>query len=162
MQLFTIISLAFIVFVLLIRKSVRHARKIKMSTWKVGDRILLTTGEGVILRGWTLDFIYISEQHSPKTISKLKINRLDYNKSAYWRNNFDECKKTMGIEPQFDRDAVPSFSPSNARRNGSKIIDGKEIELLTEIECQIYLKECLKDEDYETAELIKKQMEKYR
>jgi hypothetical protein len=162
MQLFTIISLAFIVLILLIRKSVRNARKRKTSTWQVGDRIILTTGEGVILRGWTLDFIYISEQHSPKTTVKLKINRLEYNKSAYWRNNFDECQKTMGVEPQFIRDAVPSMASSNARRNGSKIIDGKEIELLTEIECQIYLKECLKDEDYETAELIKKQMEKYR
>ena len=162
MQLFSIISLAFIVFVLLIRKSVRHARKRKMSTWQIGDRIILTTGEGVILRGWTLDFIYISEKHSLKTTTKLKINRLEYNKSASWRNNFDECQKTMGVEPQFDRDAVSSMASSNARINGSRIIDGKEIELLTEIECQIYLKECLKDEDYETAELIKKQMEKYR
>jgi hypothetical protein len=68
----------------------------------------------------------------------------------------------MGIEPQFDRDAVSSMASSNGRINGSRIIDGKSIELLTEIECQIYLKECLKDEDYETAELIKKQLEKYR
>ena len=162
MQIFSIILIATVVFIFLIRKSVRNARKRKLSTWKVGDRILLTTGEGVILRGWTLDFIYISEQHSPKTTLKLKINRLDYNKSAYWRNNFDECKKTMGIEPQFDRDAVPSMTSFNGEMKGSKIIDGKPIELLTEIECQIYLKECLKDEDYETAELIRKQIEKYR
>jgi hypothetical protein len=158
MQLFTIISLAFIVFVLLIRKSVRNARKRKMLTWKVGDVMILRSGKGVILRGWTLDFIYISEKHSLKTTTKLKINRLDKNKSALWRNNFDECQKTMGIDPQFDRDAVLSMASSN----GSRIIDGKSIELLSEIECQIYLKECLKDEDYETAELIKKQLEKYR
>ena len=161
MQLFTIISLAFIVFVLLIRKSVRHARKRKMSTWQLGDRIILTTGEFVVLRGWTLDFIFISEQHSPKTTTRLKINRLSYNKSAFWRNNFDECQKTMGVEPQFIRD-LTSFPSSNGEIKGNKIIDGKPIELLTEIECQIYLKECLKDEDYETAELIRKQMEKYR
>jgi hypothetical protein len=161
MQIFSIILIATVVFVFLIRKSVRNARKRKMSTWQVGDIIILTTGEG-ILRGWTLDFIYISKQDSPKTTKKLKINRLEYNKSAYWRNNFDECQKTMGVEPQFNRDAVASMASSNGRRNGSKIIDGKSIELLTEIECQIYLKECLKDEDYETAELIKKQLEKYR
>jgi hypothetical protein len=158
MQIFNIILIATVVFVFLIRKSVRNARKRKMSTWKVGDVMILRSGKGVILRGWTLDFIYISEKHSLKTTTKLKINRLDKNKSALWRNNFDECQKTMGIDPQFDRDAVLSMASSN----GSRIIDGKSIELLSEIECQIYLKECLKDEDYETAELIKKQLEKYR
>jgi|LakMenEpi03Aug12_release.lakeMendotaPanAssembly.Ray.scaffolds.fasta_scaffold05151_19 hypothetical protein len=162
MQIFNIILIATVVFVFLIRKSVRNARKRKMLTWKVGDVMILRSGKGVILRGWTLDFIYISEKHSLKTTTKLKINRLDKNKSDLWRNNFDECQKTMGIEPQFDRDAVSSMASSNGRINGSRIIDGKSIELLTEIECQIYLKECLKDEDYETAELIKKQLEKYR
>lgn len=160
MQLISIISLAFIVFVLLIKKSVRNARKRKMSTWQLGDTITLTTGDIVILRGWTLDFIYISQQDSLGTTSKLNISRLDMNKSAYWRKNFDECQKTMGVEPQFNRNYL--IRPYNNGAKSSQILNGKQIELLTEIECQIYLKECLKDEDYETAELIKKQMEKYR
>jgi uncharacterized protein YqgQ len=52
-------------------------------------------------------------------------------------------------------------SDSENNEQGS-MINGKRIEFLTETECQIYLKECLDREDYEKAELIRKQMEKYR
>jgi hypothetical protein len=41
-------------------------------------------------------------------------------------------------------------------------IHGKHISELTETECQVYLKECIENEWYEKAEMIKKQMEKYR
>jgi hypothetical protein len=33
---------------------------------------------------------------------------------------------------------------------------------MNEIECEVYLKKALDEEDYDTAELIKKRMEKFR
>jgi hypothetical protein len=33
---------------------------------------------------------------------------------------------------------------------------------MNEIECEVYLKKALGEEDYDTAELIKKRMEKFR
>jgi hypothetical protein len=33
---------------------------------------------------------------------------------------------------------------------------------MNEIECEVYLKQSLENEDYDTAELIKKRMEKFR
>ena len=41
-------------------------------------------------------------------------------------------------------------------------IDGKSIELLTETECQVYLKQCIETEDYEKAELIKERLKNFR
>ena len=49
-----------------------------------------------------------------------------------------------------------SFSESD------ETIHGKHIGELTETECQVYLKECLENEWYEKANMIKKQMEKFR
>jgi hypothetical protein len=33
---------------------------------------------------------------------------------------------------------------------------------MSEIECEVYLKKALEEEDYDTAELIRKRMEKFR
>ena len=59
--------------------------------------------------------------------------------------------------------AKPGFTPAlNNTVDSSSTIDGKHIDLLSEVECQIYLKKALESENYELAEAIKKQMEKYR
>jgi hypothetical protein len=60
----------------------------------------------------------------------------------------------MGVEPGFKSELGES-------KSGGKI-DGKPIELLNEIECEVYLKAAIDDQDYETAELIRKRMEKFR
>jgi hypothetical protein len=46
--------------------------------------------------------------------------------------------------------------------NSGDKIDGKPIILLTETECQVYLKQAIDGENYDIAEKIRKQMEKYR
>ena len=40
--------------------------------------------------------------------------------------------------------------------------NGKDISSMNETECQAYLNRALEDEDYELAEKIRKQLEKYR
>jgi hypothetical protein len=63
----------------------------------------------------------------------------------------------MGTNPRFS-DKIDE--PGETSVSGK--IDGKAIELLTEIECQIYLKKSLDEENYELADKIRKQMQKYR
>ena len=42
------------------------------------------------------------------------------------------------------------------------ITNGKDISSMNETECQVYLNQALEDEDYELAERIRKQLEKFR
>ena len=61
--------------------------------------------------------------------------------------------------------AEPSFNPvikDESTSNPSEMIDGKPIELLSEVECQIYLKQALEEENFELAEKIRQQMQKFR
>jgi hypothetical protein len=64
----------------------------------------------------------------------------------------------MGIEPGFK----PSVNDTSSSTLSGKKYDGKPIELLTEVECEVYLKKAIEDEDYDAAELIRKRMEKFR
>jgi hypothetical protein len=41
-------------------------------------------------------------------------------------------------------------------------VDGKPVETLSEIECEIYLKKALEEEAYELADAIRKRSEKFR
>jgi len=129
-------------------------RRKEYSDWQVGDKVAIKDNDDLYsLQGWEKTAFYV-ENKDGSTV-KLEWKRLDFNKSATWRRNHQSCEKAMGKKP--------GFSPELGKTtSSSQKIDGKHIELLTEIECQIYLKQALETEDYELAEKIKKQMEKYR
>ena len=133
--------------------------------WVVGDKIIIKTNSieydylkkanltMATLVGWNENNIYLR-------IGKLNVKSdwdcFDSNKSAVWRRNYNECKKAMGVEPGFTP-GVDESKPSSG-----KMVLEKPIELLNEVECEVFLKKALEEEDYETAELIKKRMEKFR
>jgi hypothetical protein len=141
-------------------------RKSRCKAWKVGDKLILTRGnkyydelqknnrDYAILEGWSLDNLYIN--CGSGYVSKVEWSVLNLNKSAYWRMNYEEAKKVMGFEPNF------SFEIDENVKISGKKYDGKPIETLTEIECEVYLKKVLEEEDYVTADLIRKRMEKFR
>ena len=79
---------------------------------------------------------------------------MNFNKSATWRKNYEDAKKVMGCDPD--------FSGGVGESSIGRIYDGKPIDVMNEIECEVYLKKALSEEDYDTAELIKKRMEKFR
>jgi hypothetical protein len=81
---------------------------------------------------------------------------MNFNKSATWRKNYEDAKKVMGCEPGF------TGGVGEGSKSTGKKVDGKPIDLMNEIECEVYLKQSLENEDYDTAELIKKRMEKFR
>lgn len=155
--------------IVIIGKIVSANRKKEFKDWQKGDLLILKpsskyssilTKNGkdlAVLEGWTEDNLYI-DCHAGY-ISKVSWDELSVNKSALWRRNYDEAKKVMGVDPGFSR--VVSVS-SVGKTSGGKTYDGKVIELLNEIECQVYLKKALEDEDFEVAELIKKRLEKFR
>jgi hypothetical protein len=79
---------------------------------------------------------------------------MNFNKSYTWRKNYEDAKKIMGCDP--------AFSGGVGESSIGKVYDGKPIDVMNEIECEVYLKKALSEEDYDTAELIKKRMEKFR
>ena len=134
--------------------SVSKTKK-EIKDWQVGDVIsVYFHGEEQLkkLLGWTLDNVYVENEDSTY---KLEISKVVFNKSAIWRRNYDECKSVMKTEPGFK----PGLGPKSSK---STLCDGKVIELMSEIECQVYLKQAIESEDFETASKIREQMKKFR
>ena len=141
-------------------------RRRKCENWKVNDKLVLNISsryhkileekqkEYAILRGWDLEQLYIS--CGDGMIYQVNWSELDYNKSSIWRENYENAKKFMGCDPAF------SESVGESSESTGKTYSGKPIDLMSEIECEVYLKKALEKEDYDTAELIKKRMEKFR
>jgi protein-arginine kinase activator protein McsA len=48
------------------------------------------------------------------------------------------------------------------KESDSDITNGKDISSMNETECQVYLNQALEEEDYELAEKIRKQLEKFK
>ena len=140
-------------------------RRAKCKNWKVGDKLSLCKGryndilnnkrkEFAILKGWDLDNLYID--CGDGMIYQVNWSVMAFNKSATWRKNYDEAKKVMGCDPGF------SGGVGEDSESTGKTYSGKPIDTMNEIECEVYLKKALDAEDYDTAELIKKRMEKFR
>ena len=141
-------------------------RKKKCKNWKVGDKLILTRvgdyisilkenrKEFAILKGWSLTDLYID--CGAGLVHKVDWDVLLTNKSDVWRQNYEEAKKVMGVNPGF------SGGICDESESTGKKVDGKPVDLMNEVECEVYLKQAIENEDYDTAELIKKRMEKFR
>jgi hypothetical protein len=141
-------------------------RKKKCKNWKVGDKLILSRygdyssilkqhrKEFAILKGWSLTDLYID--CGDGSVYKVDWEVLRDNKSDLWRQNYEEAKKVMGINPGF------SGCIGDESETIGKKVDGKPVDLMNEIECEVYLKKAIENEDFDTAELIKKRMEKFR
>lgn len=142
-------------------------RKSEFKDWKVGDLLILKSSSNEYYEikksgksmarvlGWTEYYLYLEIDDSTHQCSW---DCFKDNKSAIWRRNYDNCKSTMGVEPGFK----PGVNDTSSSTLSGKQYDGKPIELLTEVECEVYLKKAIEDEDYDAAELIRKRMEKFR
>lgn len=140
-------------------------RKLRCKNWKVGDKLSLYKGshydvlkkkgkDYATLKGWDLEHLYID--CGDDMIHQVDWSLMVFNKSAMWRENYVEAKKVMGCDPAF------SSGIEDSNESTGKTYSGKPIDLMSEIECEVYLKKALEKEDYDTAELIKKRMEKFR
>ena len=138
-------------------------RRAKCKNWKVGDKLALCRGkyndilehrkkEYAILNGWDLEHLYID--CGDNMTYQVNWSVMNFNKSATWRKNYEEAKKVMGCDP--------GFSGGVGESSIGRIYNGKPIDVMSEIECEVYLKKALEEEDYDTAELIRKRMEKFR
>ena len=140
------------------------SRRKRCQSWVIGDKLALCKGghndilnnnrkEYAILKGWDLDHLYID--CGDDMVYKVNWSVMNFNKSDSWRKNYENAKKVMGCDPAFSG-GVGDGNPVG------RIYDGKPIDLMNEIECEVYLKKAIENEDYDTAELIKKRMEKFR
>ena len=159
------IVLGIIVLSFLFHLTKLNLRKLEYKDWVIGDKIIVKTDSseyqylkelgqsmGTVV-GWNENNIYLKIGDSTH---KCNWDCFGSNKSASWRRNYDECKKSMGVEPGFNAELGESKPISG------KMIHGKPIEMLNEVECEVFLKMAIEEEDYDTAELIKKRMEKFR
>jgi hypothetical protein len=150
----------------LLHKTNLKQREQLCKEWKVGDKLIVNSTEldlalqranqeYGILSGCNLENVFIE---IGDVVYCRKWFDVKTNKSYNWRVNYQKCQEAMGTNPTFSYEVK---EPSE-KTSVSGTIDGKAIELLTEIECQIYLKQALEEENFEMAEKIRKQMEKYR
>ena len=155
-----------VVLIFLLGVVINNDRKKQIKIWKVGDELLLgkckefdillsNDKEYAKLLGWTLNNLFID--CGDDIVRKVRWTTLEANKSALWRQNYDEAKKIMGVNPGFSSDMMDGEIESTGKH-----YDGKLIDLMNEIECQVYLKKALKNEDYDVAELIKQRMNNFR
>jgi hypothetical protein len=140
-------------------------RRARCKNWKVGDKLSLCKGrhndilehrkkEYAILKGWDLDNLYID--CSDGMVYQVNWSVMNFNKSAIWRENYENAEKFMGCKPGFSGGVGESSTSTN------RIYCGKPIDAMNEIECEVYLKKALEEEDYETADLIRQRQEKFR
>lgn len=165
-----LIILAIIVGFILVSFSIHlinlKIRRKEFKDWKVGDLLILKNsstehyeitklGKSMAkVLGWTEDHLYLEIDNSTRQCSW---DCFRDNKSAIWRRNYDNCKLAMGVDPGFNSGVRDSSSSLSGKK-----VEGKPIELLSEVECEVYLKKAIENEDYDTAELIRKRMEKFR
>jgi hypothetical protein len=164
-----------IALIVILRKLIKNSnRKSTYKDWKSGDMLILDRYNGDVaykalnasgktyakLCGWSMDSVYVDVHDG--SVYKIDWSEVKLNKSATWRKNYEEAKKVMGTNPDFSPEIVQQGkSKSSTSSTGGKI-DGKEIDLLSEVECQVYLKLAIEEEDYQSAELIRKRMEHFR
>lgn len=145
-------------------------RRAKCKNWKVGDKLTLCKGrhndilenkrkEYAILKGWDLKNLYID--CGDGMVYQVSWSVMDFNKSAIWRENYENAKKVMGCNPAFTYEVNDSRGGSGSSFDGQKY-EGKVIEVMSEIECEVYLKKALEEENYEAADLIRKRKENFR
>ena len=150
--------------VLLYRFWKRIKLKKEISDWQIGDVISVKEKDKyAILKGWSIKFLVV-EFDGEDYNERIEMNELKGNKSAYWRRMYNDCENTMGKKPNFTQKVTIWYNNEKKEKygKGSTKVHGKAIDLLSETECHIYLKECLEREEYEIAELIKKRMEQFR
>ena len=132
--------------------------------WQIGDLMdVYGYNRYVTLAGWSDShiFVIIDNGDTSTTIKRIHRKEIRLNKSSAWRRYFEDCQNYMGVPPVFP---LPSEEPKEAKgQNRLKdILNGKPVDLLTEVECEVYLKMALEEEDYRTAEAIRKRMERFR
>ena len=145
-------------------------RRAKCKNWKIGDKIALKSNDYknilrnknkdfAILKGWDLEHLYID--CGDGMVYQVSWSVMDFNKSAIWRENYENAKKVMGCNPAFTYEVNDSRGGSKSSFDGQKY-EGKVIEVMSEIECEVYLKKALEEENYEAADLIRKRKENFR
>lgn len=146
----------------------RKAKKADMKRWRVGDELCLSYYNNVAkevyknkkslivkLVAWSSKEVIFDADDG--YIRRVKYGEIDCNKSADWRDLEADCAKAMG-KPDFKLNPVIKEFKEKAK----EFFDGKHVELLSEIELQVYLKKALAEDKFEEASKIRDQLKKFR
>jgi hypothetical protein len=143
-----------------------NKKKKKNVDWKLGDYISfyggdscpieLSNRDGLYFRllGWDESHVYV--KNAEDDVIKVDRGLVRTNKSQIWRKNFEDCKKYMGTTPLFTGELY------NKKEIDGTFVYGKDIELLTETECNVYLKKAIEEENYEIAKIIREKLDSFK
>lgn len=127
------------------RQYIKASRRREARDWEIGDRVSVLMGMRAVearLSGWCEDSVYFELDGKIASSGRFWVL---CNKSALWRRCYNRCRSYMGRKPAFSPEAVEM---------------ARGVDTLTKEECAEYLSRCLENEDYETADLIRKRMER--
>ena len=146
-------------------------------SWKSGDRLLLNPTSDlynkafkdhetlaiVTLVKWDEENVsmrlYTSETPYLTTISDIKENIDDCQRKKL--NNMDAFMKEHGIEQKNATKKSANNSSQSVSQKQKTFLNGKDIATMSETELNVYLKQALESEEYETAAKIREALEKY-
>lgn len=146
---------------------ISKAKKQDLAAWKVGDKLTLGFNtfigapkrnkgiERAILKAWSHEEVIISIEDN---FYKVAYSDIANNKSKDFREMEERIRKTMN-KPDLD---LSELTNNKEARPGMSFLDGKHVELLTEIECQVYLKKALDADQFEVASKIRDRMKNFR
>lgn len=148
-------------------------RKKRCSKWEVGDFLAIKNYQDVLkkhnikfaeLRGWDAYNVYV---FLGEHVYQINHTDVDFNKSSIWRENYNNCKSYMGgKQPTFNHIITQhEFQEEEKKSEDSSphgVINGISIAVMNETECEVYLKVALEEQKFESAELIKQRMTKFR
>ena len=159
------VPFAVVLFVIAVSFIKQKKKKKTILSWKIGDWIrfkhdvdlpqeYIKPNKHFQIYGWDEDNVYIKGENG--VVNQVSRKMVESNKSQVWRENYEKCKQYMGMNPGFDVDIMV------IKDMKTSFVYGKDIELLTETECKVYLKKAIENEDYEIAQMIRERLEFFR
>lgn len=110
-----------------------------------------------ILLGVSLEEVVVSLDGG-KTSQIISHSQIECNKSAYWREVENRCATQIKGQKLGFHSIISE--PSSIERKSTTF--DKDFSILTETELQIELKNAISSENYELAEIIKKELERFK
>lgn len=148
------IIVGIISFIMIINYLITLYRKSTFKQWEVGDTIETLNGNSYKLIGWSTTKIYVDANGK---VGELSWGNYRRNISNDWRDKWDECKKDMNKEPAFIRD-----TPFKDNKSDGTTYYGISIEMMSEIECDTYLKLAIEEQQYDIAAKIRDRRKSFR
>lgn len=149
------------------RMMYKKNKKEELSLWEEGDMLTIFEGStvGSMMRAKGIDRATLIAWSDQEVIVKVdsELYKTTYgsvitNKGLERRRMEARLRKQMGKPESWKL----SEAFEKTKSTGNDFCDGKVIELMNEIECQVYLNKAIKADEFEVAAQIRERMKQFR